>query len=467
MKKQMIASTLALAMTLGLFAGCGTSGTTAGNTTGQAGQTTPAGTTVAGTTVAGTTAGAAPVSLVVVTSFGGDDGNRQNYEDGYKAWEQKTGNTVRDASATSNEQWKAQVLSDFETGSEPDVLFFFNGVDANPLVQGNKVVSIDEIRTEFPDYASNMDDAKLGASPADGKNYSIPTAGYWEGLFVNKTVLEAAQVEVPDATTTWDEFLTMCQKIKDAGYTPIAASLAEVPHYWFEFTVLNNGNRAEHEIVPKSSADPQYKNWVAGLNDIKELYDKGFFPVNTLTATDAETFQMMADDKAAFAIDGSWKMGWFAGSVDASGNEVPGNVDDLSRYTVTYVPGKGERAATDMIGGLSMGYYITRKAWDDPAKRAAAVSFVEAMTTDEMVGKMAGGTAVTALKAGTPPAADPNSLVLDALAMLKGSTGTVSAVQDKLSSEQKTKLLIDDLKLVANGTISAEQAVDDTLALAK
>ena len=38
---------------------------------------------------------AKPVTLNVVTSYGGDDGNRANYEAAYKAYEQATGNTVR------------------------------------------------------------------------------------------------------------------------------------------------------------------------------------------------------------------------------------------------------------------------------------------------------------------------------------------------------------------------------------
>ena len=112
-----------------------------------------------------------PTEITVVTSYGGDDGNRANYEAAYKAYESATGNTVKDASGTSNEEWKAKIMADFETGAEPDVLFYFNGVDANKLVQGGKVVSIDEIRKTYPDYANNMKDDLLGASPADGKNY--------------------------------------------------------------------------------------------------------------------------------------------------------------------------------------------------------------------------------------------------------------------------------------------------------
>ncbi len=90
---------------------------------------------------------AAPVELDVVTSFAGTDGNAQNYKDAYQAWEAATGNTVVDMSASSDESWKTRVLTDFEVGSEPDVLFFFNGVDANPIIEANKVVSIEEIGT--------------------------------------------------------------------------------------------------------------------------------------------------------------------------------------------------------------------------------------------------------------------------------------------------------------------------------
>ena len=61
-------------------------------------------------------------TLNVVTSYGGDDGNRANFEAAVKAYEESTGNKVNDGSATSNEEWKAKVLTDFETGSEPDVL---------------------------------------------------------------------------------------------------------------------------------------------------------------------------------------------------------------------------------------------------------------------------------------------------------------------------------------------------------
>ena len=147
-----------------------------------------------------------------------------------KAYEEATGNKILDASASSNEEWKAKVLTDFETGTEPDVLFFFTNADAEPIVKAGKVVDIAAIRAEYPDYGSNMRDSMLAVA-SDGKSYAVPSSGFWENMFVNTKVLEDCGVAVPGPDYTWDQFLKDCQSIKDKGYTPIACSLFEVPHY--------------------------------------------------------------------------------------------------------------------------------------------------------------------------------------------------------------------------------------------
>lgn len=387
------------------------------------------------------------VSLNVTTTYAGEDSNAQNYKDSVAAWEAETGNTVEDSSATSDEAFKSRIIMDFEAGSEPDVLFFFNGVDSNQFVEQGKVVSVDEIREAYPDFAGNMKDEMLGASPVDGVNYSVPVNGYWEGMFVNKQVLEEAGVEVPTAETTWDEFLAACETIKEAGFTPIAASLQEIPHYWFEYAIYNFQSPETHNTVPESVDDEYGQAWVNGLNDIKALYEAGYFPENTLTATDAETFQLFTGDKAAFLIDGSWKIGGIAEAVD-----------DIENFTVVNVPGKGDRRTTDEIGGLSMGYYITRKAWEDEEKQDAAVSFVSFMTSDEVVSKFAGVSA-TALKEGaSPDTSEFNALQIDAIDYTASFTGISPAVQDNLSAAAREPIFA-DMASIVNGDVDAADAV--------
>ena len=118
--------------TTGATGATGTTGTTDASKPTEGGATT-------GTTEA-TKAPAAPVTLNVVTSYGGDDGNRKNFENAVKEFEASTGNKVNDGSATSNEEWKAKVLTDFETGSEPDVLFFFTNADAVNYIMAGRLL---------------------------------------------------------------------------------------------------------------------------------------------------------------------------------------------------------------------------------------------------------------------------------------------------------------------------------------
>lgn len=399
----------------------------------------------------------APVTLRVVTSYGSEDGNRRYYEAAVAEYERTTGNVIQDYSDTSNEEWKAKVLADFETGSEPDVLFFFTNADAEPLIRANKVVSVAEIRQSYPDYAENMDAAKLPMA-SDGQCYAVPIMGYWEYLYVNKAVLADCGVEFPGADYSWEQFLEDCAVIRDKGYTPIACSLAEVSHYWFEFAVMNNGSLANHLQVPSLDADGNLiddavsRKWIAGLEDIRMLYEAGFFPYNTLTVGDAQTVAMFGEGKAAFLLDGSWKVGYFTENY----------ADSLENFAVCYVPAKGERSATQTIGGISTGFFITRKAWENPEKRDAAVEFVRQLTSDAVIDTFV-STEVTARRTQTvPEGLDP--LQQSAAYTLAGTDDMVGAVQDAISGEARASLF-SNIQKVVTGELSAHDAVEQAMLL--
>lgn len=403
------------------------------------------------------------VELNVTTTFAGEDTNAQNFKSAVDAWCEKTGNTVADASATSDETFKTRVITDFETGSEPDVLFFFNGADANSFIEAGKVVSIDDIRAEYPDYAGNMNDDLITDSLVDGKKYAVPVNGFWEAMFVNTEILEAAGVAVPGTDYTWDQFKEDCQKIKDAGYAPIACALGNIPHYWWEFAIFNHTGPEKHLNIPEAVDSDQGAAWVAGMEDIKELYEAGFFPENTLSATDDETFAMFTEGKAAFLIDGSWKVGGIVNACQSDPEDASTlDTEKLAKFDVTYIPGAGDRKATDLIGGLSMGYYITTKAWEDPDKKAAAVDFVTYMTSDEIVPVFSQHTA-SALK--NAPEVDEsvfNPLQVKAMAMMSGVTSLTGAVQDIFQGDCRVSTF-DGMPEIVTGKVSAADAVAEGL----
>ena len=215
--------------------------------------------------------------------------------------------------------------------------------------------------------------------------------------------------------------------------------------------VMNNGTVENHLDLPESSEDEVGAKWAAGLNDIKALYEAGYFPENTLTASDAETVELFNSGEAAFLIDGSWKVGYFTE-----------NAADLDDFAIAYVPGKGERSATEAIGGISMGYFITTKAWDDPEKREAAVEFVSQLTSDEVLSTFV-TTEVTALVNGASPAG-LNSLQQSAADTNANITAIAGAVQDTLTAEARGDLFA-NIQNVVTGKMTAEEAIDSALAL--
>ena len=221
---------------------------------------------------------------------------------------------------------------------------------------------------------------------------------------------------------------------------------------------MNNGTLDNHLEVPtigddgKLVDDAVAQKWIAGLEDIKALYEAGYFPDNTLTATDAETVALFGEGEAAFLIDGSWKCGYFS-------ENHAGNLED---YVICCVPGKGDRPASNAIGGISMGYFISRKAWEDPAKQAAAVEFVSQLTSDETMSTFV-TTEVTALKNGAAPSG-LNAIQESAAKCNANITGVVGAVQDTITAEAKGDLF-GNVQKVVTGQMTAAEAVESAMKL--
>ncbi len=393
----------------------------------------------------------ASVMLNAMTTWAGSDGGSAVYQKYIKQYMQETGNIINDYSGGYDEDFKQRVLMDFEVGGEPDVLFYFNGSDADPFVKAGKVVPVRTIQEEFPDYASNLQESMFVPSGVDGEIYSVSIYGYWEGLFVNKRICEKAGVEVPGAETTWEEFLDICERIRQAGYTPIAASMAKEPHYWFEFATYNQMSPQTHDRIPASMEEETGAAWMNGFEDLIDLYEKGYFMENTLYTSADESFQYFLDGKAAFFVDGSWKVG-----------TILQKADGVNDYSVTYVPGKGDRKATDIIGGFSSGWYITKKAWDDPEKRKAAVEFITYMTRDAVVSEFASvSLSATALKNGEQyQAEDFCQLQKDAALMLEQRTSIVPAVQDTISVRCRAPLF-EGMPDILTGRVTLETAFEE------
>lgn len=140
-------------------------------------------------------------------------------------------------------------------------------------------------------------------------------------------------------------------------------------------------------------------------------------------------------------------------------------MNTLDKYDVTFVPSKGgARKASDLIGGFSMGYYITKKAWEDPEKKEAAVDFVNYMTSDDMILKFAQHSANPLKEAPEADTESMNSLQLKAIEFGSKVTSYTAAVQDSFQGECRVPTF-DGMPAIVTGEVDAAGAVAEGFAI--
>ena len=370
------------------------------------------------------------VSLRTVSAFGGTDASALSYVELLREYEAQTGNVVEDTSGTSDESWKASVLSDFAAGNEPDILFFFAcSADSAPILR--KMVPIAEINAAYPDLALPESDI---LREGDGRIYAIPLRPYYEGLFVNTDLFERYGAPLPD---TWAHFEKAIAVFRDAGIAPIAVSLSDIPHYLAENAVLAAASPEDYTARP-AALDEVPESWFRGMELIRRLYTLGAFPENALNTSETITSELFRQKKAAMQIDGSWFI-----------NSLP--EESMETTVVMPMPSlDGEGGA--VIGGVSMGFYLTRRVWEDPARRDAAVALLEWMTRPDHLRRLAAWDITGALA----ESAD---------AMAARASDMLRPIQDDMNAAARERWLLDCVPAVAAGDMTAAECWARVMAL--
>ena len=376
-----------------------------------------------------TAASAEGVTLRTVSCFAGEDAAAGAYVELLHSYEEQTGNRVEDDSATSDEGWKTRVLSDFAVGNEPDVLFFFAcSADSAPILR--MMVPISEINAAYPELNLTASDI---LREADGQIYAIPARPYYEGLFVNTDLFERCGVPLPE---TWEQLEQAVAAFNAQGIVPIAASLSDIPHYLAECAVLACATPGEYAARPAAIEDVP-RSWLDGMALIRRLYALGAFPEDALHTSEAVTSQMFRDKKAAMQFDGSW----FANTIPESG---------MDTTRVLPVPQAGAGGA--VIGGVSMGFYLTRRAWDDPLRRDAAVGLLAWLTAPENAARLGAEQTSGALRE-------------SAQALLENAGSLLGPVQDDMNKAAREACLLECVPAVAEGRMTPEECWQRVLAM--
>ena len=171
---------------------------------------------------------------------------------------------------------------------------------------------------------------------------------------------------------------------------------------------------------------------------IRELAEAGAFADNAWATYDSAATDVFLTKKAAMRLDGSW----FATSIP------PAWMDTME---VLPMPRRNGDGVSDCyIGGVSMGFYLTRRAWNS-TRRDAAVQLLSVLTAPENVARL-GDTTLT------------GHLQASAEEMQEGRT-MLSPLQDSMSKNAREVWLLECIPAVADGSMTAEQCWEKVMAL--
>lgn len=247
----------------------------------------------------------------------------------------------------------SETIATYLSGSPGDVFTWFGGYRMRYYASKGLLASTDDV---WKSIGGNFREGVTSASRGeDGKHYLIPNNNYPWAVFYRKSVWAKRGYTVP---TTWDQLLTLCQKMKSDGLTPISLADKESWPAMGTFDILNlrlNGHQFHTDLCAHKESWNQAKvrdvfdHWRA-LAPYQPVPDK------ILGATWQDGTTALADGSA-----GMFNFGLFLTSAITDATIV----DDLDMFPFPEMATEGR----DAIEAPLDGWLLTKRGGDNPAAR--------------------------------------------------------------------------------------------------
>lgn len=140
----------------------------------------------------------------------------------------------------------------------------------------------------------------------DGKTYMIPTAGdVTNVIFYNKAVFNDLGLQPP---TTWEEFLQVCDTIKQAGITPLVIGNSDLwtAGNWVAHVISRVVGEDAYSEAMQLKQPFNTPDFVKAYGYVQELWDKGYINENVTASSDSEADMLFLNGSGAMHPIGSW-----------------------------------------------------------------------------------------------------------------------------------------------------------------
>ncbi|MBI5957644.1 MAG: carbohydrate ABC transporter substrate-binding protein [Chloroflexi bacterium] len=237
-----------------------------------------------------------------ITYLASQDWIRQGELDLAAKFEEETGIHV-DYQIIPSDQYFNVLQTKLNTGEGPDI---FGGQSGKTDLVVNYDITKNAVDLSDEEWVTRQDPLVTEQVTVDGKVWGMTlwdTSASWVIVY-NKDIFAGLGLSVP---TTYDEFKAVCQTIKDSGVTPIYEPISDGWHHVLWFPEL--GPRYE-EVTPGLATDLNANEvefaddptMLTVLQQLKEMYDLGFFGEFAMSDAYADGPEFMANGEYAMTV---------------------------------------------------------------------------------------------------------------------------------------------------------------------
>lgn len=295
------------------------------------------------------------------------------FEQVIKDFEAENPNIHVEMTAYGDEEIKDKTRVLLGSDDAPDIFFTWSGERTMQYVRSGNAMDISKYLEEDKEWKDSFNPIMLESCNKEGGYYGVPWDYSSKEIVYNKKVFENAGIEkIP---TTWEEFLDVCQKIKDSGVTPLAVGNQ---YSWVvcHFITTLNGKLVPEDVLNKNYTleDPDFSDpgYTQALDMMKELYDKGYTNSDINSCTWEMSQAMVKEGTAGMVYEEVQNL---TGYEDALG-------DDWGYFDFPEI--EGEKGAKGYITG-GPDIFMVNASSKHPDE---AVKFLKYLTSDKVQAQM-------------------------------------------------------------------------------
>lgn len=220
------------------------------------------------------------------------------------AFMEEYANVTVEFESAPTDQYLNVIKTKLASGDAPDVFGVFPGTEVKDYAKAGYLMDLSS-----EPYVNDISEGALKVVRGeDGKIYSIPMDMNVLVVTYNKKIFSDLGLSVPNS---WDEFLSVCEKIKQAKIIPIALGnkdlwVTQLIPYAMAPSMIYAKNPGFDQDMYDGKVKFNGPEWKEIIERYLDLNKKGYFNTGVLGTTYDQTVQLIATGKSAMVVNGNW-----------------------------------------------------------------------------------------------------------------------------------------------------------------